>query len=335
MPYFTVGDMAQSLIFTRQGQSLKTAMQSLSAEATTGMVADQTARLKGNFVPIAGIEASLTQLDAYRSVTSETLVIANVMQTALGTVSEQASSLGSSLLAGTSGASALQIDAIGRDAAHRLDAAMSALNSRIGERSLFSGQAMDRPAVTGAETLMTALEAAVSSSGATTSGEVEAAVNVWFNDPAGYAASIYQGAEAVDPVPIGADQTAQIDVTAKDPAIVTTLKGLAMAALLSRGVLAGSDIARADLARRAGEQLAASATPLAQLGARLGSAEAAIQNAAARNDAEKDVLQTARLNLLSVDPYETASRFQETQTQLQTLYSLTARVARLKLVDFL
>lgn len=335
MPFMSVGDMAQSLLFSRQGYALKTAKQTLSTEATTGLVSDQTARLKGNFVPIAGIEASLGQLEAFRSVTSETLVIANVMQTALGTISEQASTLGSAMLAGATSPSALQIDALGRDAAHRLDTAMSALNTRVGARSLFAGQMTDRSAVTGTDAMMTAIEAAVSASGAVSSGDVEAVVNAWFDDPAGFVATTYQGGEAVGPVPVGTDQSAQIDVTAKDPAIIDTLKGLALGALLSRGVLAGSDGARADLARRAGERLAGVASPLAELGARLGSTEAAIQNAATRNDAEKEVLQSARLNLLSVDPYETAAKFQETQSQLQTLYSLTARTARLRLVDFL
>lgn len=335
MPNLTVGDMAQSLILSRQGLNLKTAMTRLSTEATTGLVVDQSERLRGNFVPIAGIEASLSQLDAYHTVTSETQMIAGIMQTALGTIAEQASSLGTSLLAGASSQAALQVDTLGTDAAHRLETMMAALNTRMGEKSLFSGTETGTTAVASADTMLTALQTAVTTAGAATPAEFEAAVSAWFDDPAGYQATVYQGGDVVGPVPIGPDQTAQIDVTAMDPAIVNTLKGIAMAALLSRGVLAGNDSARADLAQRAGERLAGSATFMAELGARLGTTEAMVQNAAVRNDAEKDVLQTARLNLLSVDPYETAAKFQETQGQLQTLYALTARASRLNLVDFL
>jgi flagellar hook-associated protein 3 FlgL len=175
----------------------------------------------------------------------------------------------------------------------------------------------------------------VTNAGAVSSGDVEAAVTAWFADPAGFQATVYQGGAVLDPVAVGTDQTAQIDVTAMDPAILATLKGVAMGALLSRGVLAGSDVARVDLAKRAGESLASAQTGITQVSARLGTTEATIQNTATRNDAEKDVLQTARLNLLSVDPYETASKFQEAQGQLQTLYAITARASRLKLVDFL
>ena len=335
MPNLTVGDMAQSLILSRQGMNLKNAMQKLSTEATTGLVSDQTERLRGNYVPIAGIEASLSQLDSYHTVTSETQVISSVMQTALGTISDQSSALSSALLAGASGSSTVQITALGNEAAHRLDTVMSALNTRMGDRSLFSGKSTDTTAVASADTMLTALETAISTAGAISSADVETAVSAWFDDPAGYAATIYQGGDVLAPVPVGPDQTVQIDVTAKDPAIIQTLKGLAMGALLARGVLAGSNVARADLAKRAGENLAGSQSFIIQLGARLGTTEATVENAATRNDAEKDVLQTARLNLLSVDPYETAAKFQETQGQLQTLYTLTARASRLSLVDFL
>ena len=331
----SLGDMAQSLILSRRGTALKEAMQQLATEATTGLVADQTTRLKGNFVPIAGIESSLSQLDAYHTVTTETQIFTSVMQTALGTISTQATALSTNLLSGASRSSTLQINALGVDAAQRLDSAMAALNTRIGERSLFAGQATDHAAVASADTLLTALQGAVTSAGAISSADVETAVTAWFADPSGFKATIYQGADALAPVPVGADQTAQIDVTATDPAIVDTLKGLAMAALLSRGVLAGSDVARADLAKRAGESLAGSQSSFVQLAAHLGTVEASIQNAATRNDAEKGVLETARLNLLSVDPYETATKYQETQTQLQTLYSITARASRLSLVNFL
>ena len=103
-------------------------------------------------------------------------------------------------------------------------------------------------------------------------------------------------------MPVGPDEQASLDVTALDPAVVETLKGIAMTSLLDRGTLAGSDVARADLAKRAGESLLSSATARAELQARLGTVEAGISNAALRNDSEKSALETARLGLLSVDP---------------------------------
>ena len=332
-PIRNVGDMAQSLILRRQNATLKQAMQTLSTELTTGLVTDTTARLKGNYALLAGIETSLTQLDSYRRVTTETAATASVMQTALSHIATSARDLGAALIAAASSNSPARIDTLGTDATQKLQSALSALNTRIGDRSVFAGVATDHAAVADAETMMTALDTAVA--GAISSADVQTAVDAWFADPGGFAATVYLGGAALQPVPVGPDDQATLDITALDPALVETLKGLAMTSLLDRGTLAGSDVARADLAKRAGESLLSSATARAELSARLGTVEAGISNASLRNDSERSALETAKLGLLSVDPYEVAAKLQATQTQLQTLYSITARMQRLSLVDYL
>ena len=328
-----VGDMAQSLILSRQNATLKQAMQNLSTEVTTGLATDTTARVKGDYAPLAGIESSLTQLESYRRVTSETAATAGIMQTALGHIATNARDLGSALIAAATSNSPARINTLGTDATQKLQSALSALNTRIGDRSVFAGVATDHAAVSDAETMMSGLDTAVS--GAISSADVQTAVDAWFADPAGFAATVYQGGAALSPVPVGPDEQVKLDVTALDPAVVETLKGLAMTSLLDRGTLAGSDVARADLAKRAGESLLSSATARAELSARLGTVEAGIAEAAQRNDSEKSALETARLGLLSVDPFETATKLQQTEMQLQTLYSITARMQRLSLVDYL
>ena len=333
MTQLSVGDRSQSLILSRRNATLKDAIQTLSDEAVTGLVRNQTERLNGDYVPLAGIEATLTQLRAYRSVTTETGMIANHMQVALTSISDGASSFSSSLLAAATSNSPSRINTLGFDATQRLQSAMAALNTRMGERSLFAGVATNTSAVAPTETMMLALDAAIV--GALSSADVETAVNDWFADPGGFAALVYQGGAAMDPVSVGPDQQVQIEVTAQDPAIMSMIKGLAMASLLQRGALGGSDVARADLAKRAGESLASSQTGFAELAARLGTVEASIVNAGVQNDAQKSALETARLGLLSVDPYETAAKLQEAQTQLETLFAITSRMSRLSLVNFL
>jgi flagellar hook-associated protein 3 FlgL len=334
MQTLSLGDLSQSLILNRHSLRLKTALQALSTESTTGMAANQTARLHGNFAQIAGIETSLTLLAAYRNVTAETQIMADIMQKSIKTVQDQ-SDLGAAFLTIEAGEVPVKINTLGLQAAQGLDTAMMALNASLGERALFSGQQSDHTALASSDTLLSSLDAAVIAAGAMSAATVEAAVTAWFDNPAGFAAVIYRGGPPLDPVQVSADQTAQLDVTATDPAILATLKGLALGALLSRGVLAGSDISRADLAKRAGQQLMVAQVPMASLAAKLGMVQAAVQDAGTRNDAEGSLLQRARLSLLSVDPYETASKYQETQNQLQTLYAITARASRLSLVDFL
>ena len=335
MHTLSLGDLSQSLILNRHNVRLKTDLQSLTTESTTGMAADQSARLHGNFAQIAGIETSLTLLKAYQNVSAETQITAHMMQQSLKTVQDQADALGTDLLTAPTGRSGAQVDLLGIQAAQSLDTAMMALNTSLGDRALFSGQRTATIALGSSDQLLAALSTAISAAHAISSAEVEDAVTAWFDDPAGFAAMIYQGGDPLDPVSVSADQTMQLDITANDPAIVDTLKGLSLGALLSRGILAGSTVARADLAKRAGQHLVDAQVPLTSLGAKLGTVQTVLQDATTRNDAEDAALQNARLSLLSVDPYETATKMQETQTQLQTLYAITVRAARLSLVDFL
>jgi flagellar hook-associated protein 3 FlgL len=76
-------------------------------------------------------------------------------------------------------------------------------------------------------------------------------------------------------------------------------------------------------------------TDRAFLRGNLGFAQARIEQAQTRNESEIAALEIARSDLLSIDPYEAATRLEAAQTQLETLYSVTARLSRLRLVDFL
>ena len=57
--------------------------------------------------------------------------------------------------------------------------------------------------------------------------------------------------------------------------------------------------------------------------------------ASARNGAETSALEIARTDILAIDPYRTATELQSTETRLETLYTLTARLSRLSLSEYL
>ena len=333
MGLVSLGDMAQSFMLRRQNVALKSDLRRLSLELTTGRVADTAARVSGDLVPLSAIDASLARLNGYRAVTAEAGLFAGSMQTALGVVDEVASDLSRTLLAAASSSTQALIDAAGTEARSRLETAMSALNTRVGDRSLFAGTATNGPAIVPAETMMLALDAAII--GAATAQDIEVAVSAWFNAPAGFAATAYTGNVALARVNIAPGEEAALDITATDPAIRATLKGLALAALLGRGALAGQPAERQSLANRAGLSLLESQTDRTYLAARIGTAQAQIDAAASRNAAESKSLQIARADITAADPFETASKLQETQQQLEKIYAITARITRLSLMDYL
>lgn len=333
MANVSMGDMAQSFLLRRQNLSLKQDMTRLSNELTTGHVADTARRTKGDMMPISGLDASLSRLTGYSAITDEIGLFAGAIQTTLSTIEGMSSDLTSALFSVATGGSAQQVDAVAAEAFQKLDATLSLFNSRFGDRSLFAGAASDGPAVIDTESLMVALENVIS--GARSPEEIATAVSDWFDSPAGFSATGYLGGQPLTAVPISAGDEVAVDVTANDPAIRNTLKGLSMAALLDRGVLSGQSADRLDLAKRAGASLFQSQTERVNLAAHLGLAEAHIEAASVRNSNEKVSLQIARNTITSADPYETASKLEETQAQLEMIYSLTARMTRLSLLDYM
>ena len=333
MANLSMGDMAQSFMLRRQNLSLKQDMTRLSNEMTTGHVADTARRTKGDLMPISSLDSSLSRLVGYKAITDELGLFAGAMQTTLSAIEGMASDLSAALFSVATGGTAQQVDAVAADGFQKLDATISLYNTRFGDRSLFGGTATDRPALLDTEGLMSALESEVA--GMTSPEQIETAVSDWFDSPTGFAATGYLGGEAMTAVPISAGEEVALDVTANDPAVRDTLKGLAMAALLDRGVLAGRSADRLDLAKRAGTSLLQSQTARVNLAAHLVLAEARIESASVRNSNEKASLQIARNTITGADPYETASKLEETQSQLELIYSLTARMTRLSLLDYM
>jgi len=268
-------------------------------------------------------------------VTNDTATMAGAMQTVLQTIEHQTDDLVPALLnlGLTEGLGTL--NRLTTEVRQGLDGVISALNTRLGDRSLFAGIAADQPALANADTILTALDAAISASGAVTIGEIDAAVTTWFADPAGFSSVGYLGGEPLSPLYLSPEDQVQGMLTAAHPALRDTLKGMALVALADRAAGASGAGIRMALARRGGETLLQNRSDRAALAADLGMAEARIEAAATRNQAEKSALELARNGLLVVDPFEAATRMEATQSQLEALYAVTARLSRLNLVDFL
>lgn len=328
----SIGDLGQTLSMKRQNAALKLLMQDRGQEVTTGRVADAGRALRGDFAPLAAIDTSLARLEGFRAATTEASTVAGVMQTVLGTLTDLSADLASSLLTTAGSGLPQQVTALGQDARQRFETVVGALNTRFADKALFSGIETGTSPLPDASTFLTTLEGVVT--GAVSAADVETALTAWFEDPAGYAA-VYLGGVPRSATEIGPGEQVSIQVTALDPGIRDSLKGLAMAALLDRGVLQGQPVARSDLARLAGVSLTKSGSARTLLSAEIGIAQARIDQAATRNSAESSSLQIARTGLVAADPYEAATRLEQAETQLQALYSVTVRLSRLSLADFL
>ncbi|SEM49025.1 flagellar hook-associated protein 3 FlgL [Gemmobacter aquatilis] len=331
MSMISLGDLAQSFLLRRSMGAVKSSIATLSQEVTTGRAADTARHLRGTLGPLAALDRSLSQLSAYARTTTDMQVRASATQTALGTLATQADALSTDLLAVSAGQTGT-LTALGNRAEQGFLSAVAALNTSIGGSALFSGMAVDQPPLIAGEALLSRIVAVTN--GASTARDAANALEVWFEDPAGFATEAWRGAAAGGGVPIAAGETARLDVTALDPELRETLKGLALGALINRSDQTSPD-ARAAFAGFAGEGLLAARSGLATLQGRVARVEGQIAEAQSRNSSESSALQIARTSMVAVDDYDAATRLSDAETRLETLYAVTARLSSLSLTEYL
>lgn len=331
MTRISVGDASLTNILSRQGAELRGQVQRASQEVATGRHADIGAALRGDFSPLLAIDASLARLSAYKSNTTDAAFQAAAQQSAISGLSGLASGISTTLL-GARNSTPVQVATLAADAKGRLATAIGLLNTEAAGRAVFSEVATDTVPLGPVDDMLAALQTAAT--GATTAGQVAAAVTTWFADPLGFG-QFYQGGATLSPRPIAPEETAEFPTTAMDPALSDTLAGFAMAALIDRGVLAGDATERGRLAQQAGQQLVATEDARTTLAARIGTVEAKIEAARTRNAAEETSLGILRSDIGAVDPYEAGTRLEAIRAQLESLYLVTARVSRLSLAEFL
>jgi flagellar hook-associated protein 3 FlgL len=332
MTRISVGDASMTNILTRQSADLRGQVQRAAQEVATGRHSDIGQMLRGDMAPLLAVDASLARLAAYRTNTTDAAFQTAAQQSALSGLSQLASGITTTLMGSRDFPTPAQVDATAADARGRLASAVGLINTQASGRAVFSGVATDTVPLGSVEDMLALLETAAL--GATTAGQVEAAVNGWFADPLGFG-TFYQGGAALSAAPIAPGEAADLSTTALDPAIRDTLAGFAMAALIDRGMLAGNAEERARLAQIAGQTLQRTEDARITLAARIGTVEAQIETARTRNAAEATSLGILRSDIGSVDPYEAATRLETVRAQLESLYLVTARVSRLSLAEYL
>ena len=332
MMRISVGDASLTNILARQGADLRGQVQRASQEVASGKHADIGQVLRGDYSPLLAVDASLSRLAAFKATATDAAFQTAAQQSAITGLSQLANGISTQLMGARDVSTPAQISTLASDARGRLGSAIGLLNTQASGRAVFAGQATDTVPLGAADDMLAALEMAAV--GATTAGQVAAAVATWFDDPLGYGA-FYQGGAALTGVPVAPGEVADLSTTAMDPAIRDTLAGLAMAALLDRGILAGNAEERANLAATAGQGLIRSEEDRITLSARIGTVEAQIEAARTRNSAEEASLGILRSDIGSVDPYEAATRLETIRAQLESLYLVTARVSRLSLTEYI
>lgn len=333
MTMVSFGDLAQSYLLKSQINRLKGDSGRITQELSSGKLSDIGAAQSGDLSRLSATTRSRSLTAGYQAAAREAASHAAGSQAAFGMISDTVQSLVSPLLAASQLTVPDQILLTANDARSRLDMVLTTMNASAGGRSLFAGQDIRGTAVADADTILSALR--VELTGATSPDDAMARISAWFDDPAGYAAVAYQGDVPLSNIAISATDSVWMGATANDPAFRSMLKGLTAAALVMDPGGALPTVNQARFAGIAAEALIAGQQDLTQLAARLGISEGRIEAAQSRNAADILTLEIAESDLVSSDPYRLASELEAVQTNLETVYAITARLSRLSLTDFL
>lgn len=330
----SIGDLARNMTLQTRSAAIKGQLDTLTYEMSSGKVQDVAGHLGGDYSQLLDLDRSLERLDAFRIATSEARLFTDAMQQSVKVLNDSIGDMSSSLLSFGTANQAITHDHASELARNKLETMMSALNTRAGGRSLFSGTATDVSPLAPANDLLGALRTELT--GLTTASDIRQAARDWFNDPTGFEAVIYRGSDTnLTPMQISENERINLPVRADDPEFRAALRDVAVTALASDSALGLTPDVRNSLFRQIGVDLADSNNEIIKLRAKVGAAEAQVEQAATRDAAARTSLQLSRNNLIAVDPAETATQLKAVQFQLESLYTVTVRNANLSLVNFL
>lgn len=334
MTITSFGDMAHSVFLRTRTAELKESLSTLTEELSTGLDADLNTKLGGDFTYLLDIDRSISRLESFEVATTESALFASSAQMLIANIDDNASALSNDILATTGTTSENNTELLSNQSRLYLEETIRSLNGQVAGRSLFAGTATTSVPLADVDTLMSTLVTEVS--GLTTAADIIQEVRDWFSDPTGFDAVMYQGSTtSMSSVYIGPNEQVNISLRADDDDFKQTMLSFAVGALATEAGLTLSTGVMSDLMSGAGTELLDASNRLTSVQANLGFTEARIEEAAVRNSAASTSLSITRNELTQADAFETATRLEEVQFQLESLYAVTARSSQLSLLSYM
>ncbi|MDF1802011.1 flagellin [Thalassovita sp.] len=330
MKLVSMGDMAQTWALRQQNMSLNAELSKLTQELSSGTTSNLSQHLNGDFRYLADIEHRTRTAQAYETATNEAQGFATTMQAVLGSIQTGAEQLASDLLTASEGTQQTW-NVLSQNASERLSEIVASLNTSFAGRSLFAGDETGMAAMASSDDILTSVRIAVA--GEVTADGIRGAVEDWFSSETGFGAVAYIGSDQnLSPFRLGERDAIQLDLRADAEELRSVMGNVVLAAISTE--YSDPDL-QVTILEEAGLALLEDQDGLTAVRADLGFAQARIEEIGTSLAAERLSLSYARESLIGVDEFQTATELENVQFHLQALYSVTARLSGLSLVNFL
>lgn len=328
------GDMSRFMATHRQTSLIKRDLARLTEEMSSGKKSDLPRALGVNRERAADIGQRISRIDGYLRNATHLAGRYKAAQVSLEQVDTAAQNLAERLIASPDLMSRQEKAVAGEQAKQSFATMVDALSTSFGGVNLFSGAKSDTQPLPDAANIMTDLRAAVDLSGSAAS--IQAEVEAFFEADTGpYVTSVYQGAATPGgAISIGDKTTSTMSISAISKPIRRMLAGAAMTALINDPAMSSSPDKQKEMLEGARDKMQ-SRDDLTILRADLGVQQEFVEEKQTSLTAERFSLAAERNDLTKADPYETASRLQQVQLQLETHFTITGRLSRLSLVNYL
>lgn len=327
-------DLARLQMLQRNGFTTRAAMDRASVEMTSGERQNRFEATGGNLTRLFALERSLGRNQVFTDTAALSETRLDIMQEGFGRLLAPVEGLAVDLTAAT-GVSDISAGRLHAATARRaIVDAVTVLNTRVAGQSLFAGAATDAPAIASSDALLADLDALAA--GAATATDAVAAIEGYFAPGGGFFIQGYVGsATNLASVEIGEGARLDYAVRADDPEIVATLRAHALAAVVAGGAFSGDDAAQLALLEASGQRMLQAREDVLALRARVGVSQNVVERSQAERTSERDALTMARTAIVATDPLEAASTFQNLEVQLESIFTVTSRLADLRFTRFM
>lgn len=323
-------ELSRMLVLQRHSAATRIALDRAGEEMSTGLKADRFRATGGDLGRIYRLERMLERSAVHLDTIGMTGTRLEMMQLSLSQARERTASIAVDMLTATGLRDTVSAQMQAEASLQAFADIVGALNAGVAGESLFAGTATDRPPMRPADAILGEIEGLVTG---LTPAEAIAAVEAYFDGPEPFTGPL----DPPSSTELGDGVRIDYALQADDPAFIAALKGHALAALVAKeGAFADADPAdRFMILETAGNLLLNAREGLLALEARTGQAQETIETAKARRSAERESYDLARTRLLAADPYDSATMFEAMKSQLESIYTVTSRLATLRFAGFM
>jgi flagellar hook-associated protein 3 FlgL len=304
---------------------LRERIDTTSEEAVTGQYKDLTAHLSGRIGQAMLSQKAIDDVANERTQLTLKASRLDIIQQSLTAVDDNIGQLGVRMKAALGSEDYTAREAVVRDAQAALASTFSTLNTRHGERYLFSGDATNTKPFADVDSFLDDVRSMAAS--ATDATDFATQMDAYFNTSgSGWQANIYSGTS---------DTSDPASVTGTDPAITKTVWGLAVLALAGSDETLSLLNGNSDALIQAADTLAEGQAALTNVRAERGIIQVQIESSKDALDLEETVLTQSFNQMTARDQYEAASELKQLETGLEAAYTLTARLSNLSLLNYM